>query len=292
MVYNTAKITCFQIQLSTFVFHVASSYLRATTTFFRLLVVFILDCHKFLNEREKLATSIRVGIVNVTRNPFDSVTVENITCKTGQRPYCGVDVEHIRAHHRAKRLALGGRMRGSSSKKKNDGKINNYSQYGTVELACESFSANITVHGANASLLESKLNHLRFLQKSGTLAIPLWDGHFIYSSFMLSAMKSVSYDFHEAPEPTQRPKPPTEPMQPIELDLKPLLYAGGAMLGLVLTCVLWKFIKHTWLLKKKKFTSINSDRIDLRDAQRQQEVRKAMEENNCTTYGEFLHKEL
>lgn len=234
-----------------------------------------------------MKNSLTKGIERLTGIPLDQVTVTGTSCTTGQRPYCGVDVAGIRAHHRAKRLAVGGRMKGKSKSKKG-AKDPSYTHRGsTIDLTCDSLSANITVHGKNVTSLEISINLLRHLQLNNSLVVPLWDGRVISSSFMLSAMNDASYSLHEAPTPKPKPLPPTEAMPPLEVDLKPMIYAGGALVGLISLCVLWKFIKHSWLLSRKKFTAINSDRMDAKKAQqlKQLKITEAMEENDRISHG-------
>ena len=251
-----------------------------------MLLVFVLECDRFTSFRDNLTNSLEKRINNLTSIPLGQITVSNTSCATGHQPYCGVDVESIRAHHRVRRLAVGGRMKGKT-KSKNDKQFNSYNSYriNTVKEKCNSLSANITVYGKNVTALEILLDLLRQLQLNNSLVIPLWDGSVIYSSFMLSAMDDASFSLHEAPTPTPRPPAATEGMPPIEVDLKPMMYAGVAIVGLITMCILWKFIKHSWLLSKKKFTPINSDRIDhKRDQQlKQLKIMEAMEENDRVT---------
>lgn len=263
------------------------------TRYFRILLVFVLECTQFSNEKDKLNNSLKQGINSLTGMPLDQVTVTDTSCTTGQRPYCGVDVPGIRAHHRAKRLAVGGRMKGKT--KKTSPKDNSYNSYRgtTVDLTCNSMSANMTMYGKNVTSLEISLDLLRQLQLNNSLVIPLWDGRVITSSFMLSAMEDTSYSLHEAPTPKPKPPPPTEDMPPLVVDLKPMIYAGAAFGGLITLCVLWKFIKHSWLLSRKRFTPINSDRVDRNKSQqltKQQKILEAMEENDRVSQGMCIHE--
>lgn len=258
--------------------------------------MFELECNQFSYEEDNLNTSLRQGINSLTGMPLDQVTVTDISCATGQRPYCGVDMEGIRAHHRAKRLAVGGRIRGSSKTKANS-KDNSHSSYqyqgSSIDARCESFSANITVSGKNATRLEMCLELLQQLQLNNSLDIPLWNGRVISSSFMLSAMDSASYSLHEAPTP--KILSPTEPgLPPLTVDIKPMIYAAAAFGGLITLCILWKFIKHSWLLSRKKFTPINSDRVDHKKSaqqlSKQQKIMQAMEENHRMPHGMCIHE--
>lgn len=173
-------------------------------------------------------------------------------------------------------------MKGSN-KKKNEKQFNyhNTDRYYMIEEDCDSLAANITIYGRNDTALELSLDLLRQLQVNSSLVFPLWDGTTIYSSFMLSAMYGDSYDLHEAPTPSPPPLPPTEGIPPIDMDLKPMIYAGASILGVVTLCVLWQLIKQSWLLSKKKFTPINSNRLDHKTDQqlKQLKIKEAMEEN-------------
>jgi len=258
--------------------------------------VFVLECDQFLNEEDNLHDSLKQGINSLTGLTVDQVTVTDTSCATGQRPYCGVDVDGIRAHHRAKRLAVGGRMKGKSKPKQNP-KDNSYSSYeyqgSSIDATCGSLSANMTVSGKNVTRLEMSLELLRQLQLNNSLDIPLWDGRVICSSFILSAMDGTSYSLHEAPTP--KPISPTTPgLPPLKVDIKPLIYAAAAFGGLITLCILWKFIKHSWLLSRKKFTPINSDRVDhKKSAQqltKQQKIMQAMEENDRMSHGMCIHE--
>ena len=265
------------------------------TRYFRILLVFVLECNQFSNEEDNLNNSLRQGINSLTGMPLDQVTVTDTSCATGQQPYCGVDVEGIRAHHRAKRLAVGGRMNGKTKTKQNP-KDNSHSSYqyqrSSTDVTCDSLSANITVSGQNVTRLEMPLHLLRQLQLNNSLDIPLWDGGVISSSFMLSAMDGTSYSLHEAPTP--KSLSPTEPGLPqLTVDIKPIIYAAAAFGGLITLCIVWKFIKHSWLLSRKKFTPINSDRVDhKKSAQqltKQQKIMLAMEENHRMPHGMCIH---
>lgn len=258
--------------------------------------MFVLECNQFSNEEDNLNNSLKQGINNLTGMPLDQVTVIDTSCVTGQRPYCGVDVEGIRAHHRAKRLAVGGRMKGKSKSKKNP-KDNSYdNSYGykgsSIDVTCDSLSANMTVYGKNVTSLEMSLDLLRQLQLNNSLDIPLWDRRVISSSFMLSAMDGTSYSLHEARTP--KSLSPTKGMPPLTVDLKPMIYAAAAFGGLITLCILWKFIKHSWLLSRKKFTPINSDRVDQKKSAqqltKQQKIMQAMEENDRMPHGMCIHE--
>lgn len=256
--------------------------------------MFILDCDQFSDEQDNLNVSLKQGLNSLTGMPLDQVTVTDTSCTTGQRPYCGVDVPGIRAHHRAKRLAVGGRMKGGKNRKKTS-KSNSYNSHSgsMIDVTCDSMSANITIYGKNITRLEITLDLLRQLQLNNSLVIPLWDGRDIFSSFMLSAMEDTSYSLHEAPSPEPKPLPPTDSMPPLVVDLTPMIYAAAAIGGLFTLCVLWKLLKHSWLLSRKKFTPINSDRMDPNKSQqltKQQKIRQAMEENDRTTHGMCIHK--
>ena len=261
--------------------------------------MFVLECNPFSNEGDDLNNSLKQGIKSLTGMPLGQVTVTDTSCNTGQRPYCGVDVEGIRAHHRAKRLAVGGRMNGKS-KNKNNPKDKSYNSYDSYEYqgnsndaTCDSLAANMTVYGKNVTHLEMSLELLRQLQLNNSLDIPLWDGRVISSLFMLSAMDGTSYSLHEAPIPS-KPYPPTEGMPPLTVDITPMIYAAAAFGGMITLCILWKFIKHSWLLSRKKFTPINSDRVDhKKSAQqltKQQKIMQAMEENDRVPHGMCRHE--
>lgn len=236
-----------------------------------------MECKQFDGHQNNLNNSLQQEIARLTSSPLGQISVKQTDCTTGQRPFCGVDVEKIREHHRARRL-VGGRMKGKSTKNKNNGGYNSYRE--TVDLTCEALSANITVSGQNLTLLEMSLDLLRHLQANNSLIVHLWDGQRVHSSFMLSAAEGSSYSLHEAPV-ARSPHPlPTESLPPLEVNLTPMIYAGAGILGLVCLCVLWKFIKHSWLLYRKRFTAINSDRVDHRKAQQLQRITEAMEEND------------
>ena len=257
------------------------------TRYYSVILVFVLECKQFSDDEKKLKTSLKQGIVSLTSIPLDRVTVKGINCATGPRPFCGVDVEDIRAHHRARRL-VGGRMKGKSSSKNKGGSINSYRQ--TIHLTCDALYANIKVYGRNLTLLQMSMELLRYLQSNNSLVIPLWDGRSIYSSFMLSAIDDMSYSLNKAPTTAPPPLPPTESMSPLEVDLTPMIYAGASIVGLIAMCVLWKFIKHSWLLYRKRFTPINSDRVDHKKAQQRQRIMEAMEENDCRSHGKSINR--
>ena len=244
--------------------------------------MFLLECKQFDDHRDSLNNSLQQGIARLTSIPLGQISVKEIDCTTGQRPFCGVDVEKIRAHHRARRL-VGGRMKGKNTKNKYNGRQRSYRE--TIDLTCEALSANITVFGQDFTLLKMSLGLLSHLQANNSLIIPLWDGRSIYSSFMLSAIEESSYSLHEAPTVKSPYSLPTEDMPPLELNLTPMIYAGAAILGLVFLCILWKFIKHSWLLYRKKFTAINSDRVDHKKAHQLQRMMEAMEENDPPSHG-------
>ena len=266
------------------------------TRYFRIVLVFLLECNQFSNREGNLNDSLKKGIKSLIGMPLDQVTITDTSCTTGQRPYCGVDVESIWARHRVKRLTVGGTMKGKSKTKQNL-KDNSYSSYeyqrSSTDVTCGSLSANVTVSGKNATRLEMSLELLRQLQLNNSLDIPLWDGRVICSSFMLSAMDGTSYSLQEAP--TTKPLSSTTPGLPaLTVDIKPIIYAAAAFGGLITLCILWKFIKHSWLLSRKKFTPINSDRVDhKKSAQqltRQQKIMQAMEENDRMPRGMCIHE--
>lgn len=247
--------------------------------------MFILDCHQFLDNQQQLRVSLKQGIASLSRIPLEQVTAY-VSCSTGHRPYCGVDVENIKAHHhRAKRL-VGGRMKGKSPKKNNEQKSQN-SYREPSYLTCTGLAANITVEGKNLTKLETSLGLLRHLLSNNSLVIPLRDGRRLHPSFMSSAVKGSSYSLQQA-QATDQPSTPTDELPPIEVDLKPLFYALGGILGLIFLCVFWKFLKHSWLLYKRKFTPINSDRVDHKKVQQLQRIMEAMEENDSKSVGRCI----
>ena len=246
--------------------------------------MFIWDCDQYSGNEQQLRVSLEQGIASLSRIPLEQVTAY-VACSTGHWPYCGVDVDNIQAHHRAKRL-VGGRMRGKSSKKNNEQKSQN-SYREPSYLTCTGLAANITVKGKNLTKLETSLGLLRHLLSNNSLVIPLWDGRSIHPSFMLSAVEGSSYSLYQAPA-TDQPSTPTNELPPIEVDLKPLFYALGGILGLIFLCVFWKFLKHSWLLYRRKFTSINSDRVDHKKVQQLQRIMEAMEENDSKPIGRCI----
>ena len=246
--------------------------------------MFIRDCHQFLGNKQQLRVSLKQGIASLSGIPLVQVTAY-VSCSTGHWPYCGVDVENIKAHHRAKRF-VGGRMKGKSSKKNNEQKSQN-SYREPSYLTCTGLAANITVEGKNLTELETSLGLLRHLLSNNSLVIPLWDGRSIHPSFMLSAVEGSSYRLQQAPA-TEQPSTPTNELPPIEVDLKPLFYALGGILGLIFLCVFWKFLKHSWLLYRRKFTPINSDRVDHKKVQQLQRIMEAMEENDSKPIGRCI----
>lgn len=241
--------------------------------------MFLLECKQLNDDNENLKISLEQGIARLTRLPLESIKVNESNCMTGQRPYCGVDVDTIRAHQRARRL-MSGRFSGKRTKNKNK-ESSSYSLYHrNIDLTCEALSANITVSGKNLTLLKMSLDLLKHLQANNSLIIPLWDERVLYSSFMLSAIDGSSYSLHEAPETEPPPPLPTKNVPPLEVNLTPMIYAGASIVGLITLCVLWKFIKHSWLLYRKRFTPINSDRVDRKKVLQRQRIMEAMEENH------------
>lgn len=269
-----------------FSFFTAPPIPTVPTFYYKVILVFILECNQYSGNEQRLRDSLKKGIASLSRIPLVQVTVKaNIACSTGHWPYCGVDVEIIQAHHRAKRL-VGGRMKGKSSKKNNEQKSQN-SYRGSNYLTCTGLAANITVEGRNLTKLETSLGLLRHLLSNNSLVIPLWDGTSIHPSFMLSAVEGSSYSLHQAPA-TDQPSAPTNELPPIEVDLKPLFYALGGIVGLVFLCVFWKFLKHSWLLYRRKFTPINSDRVDHKKVQQLRQIMEAMEENDSKSIGRCI----
>lgn len=254
------------------------------TLYYKVILVFIWDCDQYSGNKQQLRVSLEQGIASLSRIPLEQVTAY-VACSTGHWPYCGVDVDNIQAHHRAKRL-VGGRMRGKSSKKNNEQKSQN-SYREPSYLTCTGLAANITVKGKNLTKLETSLGLLRHLLSNNSLVIPLWDGRSIHPSFMLSAVEGSSYSLYQAPA-TYQPSTPTNELPPIEVDLKPLFYALGGILGLIFLCVFWKFLKHSWLLYRRKFTPINSDRVDHKKVQQLQRIMEAMEENDSKPIGRCI----
>ena len=268
----------------TFSFFTAPPATTVPTLYYKVILVFIRDCDQYSGNEQQLRVYLEQGIASLSRIPLVQVTA-NIACSTGHWPYCGVDVETIKAHHRAKRLA-GGRMKGKSPKKNNEQKSQN-SYREPSYLTCTGLAANITVEGKNLTKLETSLGLLRHLLSNNSLVIPLWDGRSIHPSFMLSAVEGSSYSLHQAPA-TDQPLAPTNELPPIEVDLKPLFYALGGILGLIFLCVFWKFLKHSWLLYRRKFTPINSDRVDQKNVQQLQRIMEAMEENDSKPIGRCI----
>lgn len=275
-------------KLFSFSFFTAPTATTVPTLYYKVILVFILDCHQFLSNEQQLRDSLEQGIESLFRIPLVNVTA-NIACSTGHWPYCGVDVENIQAHHRAKRL-VGGRMKGKSPKTNNEQKSRN-SYREPSYLTCTGLAANITVEGKNLTKLETSLGLLRHLLSNNSFVIPLRDGRSIHPSFMLSAVQGSSYSLHQAPA-TDQPSTPTNELPPIEVDLKPLFYALGGILGLIFLCVFWKFLKHSWLLYRRKFTPINSDRVDHKKVQQLQRITEAMEENDSKSIGRYIMRKL
>ncbi|XP_068700512.1 uncharacterized protein [Montipora foliosa] len=259
----------------------ASPNIVLPTTYFRIIMIFLVECKK-LERNNDLKSSLTRAIVRWTGFPLERVTVKAINCTTGQQPFCGVDVENLKMHARKKR-AVGGRMKGTNTKKKKNNKVSSFSSYDAIDLTCEAILTDIKVSGKNLSLLERALNLLRHLQENNSLSFILQDGQVFYSSFMLSAVDGSMFSYHQAPTTEVPPLPPTYNTEPLTIDLMPLIYAAGSILGLVTLCVVWQFIKHSWLLYRKRFTPINSDRVDHKKVKRLQLIREAMEENDIPT---------
>ena len=241
---------------------------------------FFLKCKQLNDNNDNLKIYLEKGIARLTRLPLESIKVIETNCTNGQRPYCGVDVETIRAHQRARR-SVSGRVKGKSTKNQKKEGSSNLLYFGNIDLTCEALSANITVSGKNLTLLKMSLDLLRHLQANNSLIIPLWDRRILYSSFMLSAIDGSSYSLHKAPKTEPPAHLPTKSVPPLEVNLTPMIYAGASIVGLITLCVLWKFIKHSWLLYRKKFTPINSDRVDHKKVLQRQRIMEAMEENHC-----------
>ena len=242
------------------------------------------------DNKEDLKNSLSRAMERWTNFPRQKITVKAINCTTGPQPFCGMDIENFKAYHRARRLVSGGRTRGTGSKsKKNKGR--SFSTNNVVDPKCEAVLADVSVSEKNLSLILNSLDLLRRLQESDSLVVSLQDEQLIYSSYLLSAVDGSTFSFNQAPTTEPPLPPPTENSSPLTVNLMPLIYAGGGIIGLVTLCVVWKFIKHSWLLHRKKFTAINSDRVDHEKAKRLQKIMEAMEENDAQTQGEERDRE-
>lgn len=232
------------------------------------------------DNKDDLKSSLSRAMEGWTNFSRQNVNVKAINCTTGPRPFCGMEVENFKAYHRATRL-----VRGTGSKSKQN-KGRPFSTNDVIDPKCEAVLADVSVSEKNLSLILKSRDLLRQLQVNDSLVVSLQDEQLIYSSYLLSAVDGSTFSFNQAPTTEPPPPPPTENSSPLSVNLMPLLYAGGGIIGLVALCVVWKFVKHSWLLHRKKFTAINSDRVDHEKAKRLQKIMEAMEENDTQTQGE------
>ena len=272
------------------IFFTAPPPIVQPSRYLRAILIFVMECKQVKDNENDVKNSLVRAIAGWTNFPRQKVTVKAINCTTGQQPFCGVDVENFKAHHRARRL-VSGRTRGTGSKNKNK-KGKSFSINNVVDLKCEAVLADVSVTSKNLSLILKSLDSLRHLQENNSLIVSLQDEQLIHSSYLLSAVDGSLFSFNQAPTTEPPPPPPKEDSSPLTVNLMPLIYAGGSIIGLVTLCVVWKFIKHSWLLYRKKFTAINSDRVDHKKAKRLQKIMEAMEENDTPTQGEFWDREI
>lgn len=264
-----------------------SSTVTPTTTsappsveYVRLLVIFFEKCSEYVKEKEKFAESFRYSVGNLTQLDYDRIQVDDVNCSTGAKPYCGIEVDNIHKHSRARRAVGGGRGRGSSGNNKKKDKIDSNffaGYYYNQEPDCDGLAVNVSLKPPTNDLtlnktLELMLSHLH----NRTFDISVYDGSYLTVELILAAEKGNSFRLYTAPKP---PLPdrffPTRVMPPLETDWRPLIFTAGSIIGLVVLYVFIRLIKHSIFLRMKKFTKINSNKTTKKKLVKVQEEKKS-----------------
>ncbi|XP_001633509.2 uncharacterized protein LOC5513265 isoform X1 [Nematostella vectensis] len=252
----------------------AISTTSAPANYAKIVVAFVFEgC--FSRNTSLASQRLIDAIGQLTSTSRSYIDVTKSTCVSGVQSNCGVDTSIVdSSSHRARRAVGGGRARGSSSddSKKKDSSSNSYSttlQYFTKTLPedksvpCESLVINATIWEAGGKNIEDVIKQVVDSVKNGSLGIQL-PSEIFKATFIIFATKNSSYELHVSPYIYKPPIPTARSIPPLTTNLKPLIYTGGAVLGLISLCVIYQLVKQTFLLRRKKFTDINSDRVNSR----------------------------
>jgi hypothetical protein len=120
--------------------------------------------------------------------------------------------------------------------------------------------------------------------KNGTFFVPLWDASKIKAHFLLSAtLYNSSYVLHRGPYAfVESPSAsPTKKVAAIHTNLWPLIYSGIGVFSLIALCIIWQCLKQSYLLRKKKYTDINSNRVN----SRKRKIQEAMANQEISEKG-------
>lgn len=140
--------------------------------------------------------------------------------------------------------------------------------------------ANFTITKDASKSLASTIKMITDSVIRGKFELKLWDGSQLKASFMLSKLANSSFVFHRGPEEVSTDTP-TKLVPPIHTNLWPLIYSGIGVFSLIALCILWQCCKQSYLLRKKKYTDINSNRINTR----KKKLQDAMANQESTEIG-------
>ena len=188
----------------------------------------------------------------------------NILSFIGPKPYCGIQLESIHKHSRARRAVGGGRGRGGGTNKKQNSEIDSQffkDYYNMQEPDCEGLVVNATMklpeRATMNQTLELMISHLH----NRTFNIEVYDGSILTAELMLAAEKGLHFSRYKAPPlPTFYPTMAPKDLPPLKTDLRPLIFTAGSILALVTLYVVIRLIKHSVFLRMNKFTKINSNK--------------------------------
>lgn len=221
-----------------------------------LVAIFILnqDITTYSSHTEKLSLSFRYAVGNLTNTDNSLTHVAQPTFHSGVYPYCGFQVTSY----------------------VNSPNIN------SNQGQCSSMVINATIK-KDDSISRSLANTIKLITDSvnnGNFELKLWDGSQIKASFLLSKLYNSSYVFHRGHYEVSTDFP-TKAVPPIHTNLWPLIYSAIGVFSLIALCIMWQCCKQSYLLRKKKYTDINSNRVN----SRKKKLQEAMSNQESTEKG-------
>lgn len=232
-------------------YHKFSVYISATqapqdTAILR--VALRADCNKYINQKPQVTSSFKQSLAIITDTVIDVI---NITCSNGLEPFCGVDISGLNTQGQA---------------------------MGYVK--CDAMLIMATFK-STPSKLRTQVAKLQTWTQLGNFTVKLWDGALLKVSFVISKYSNTSYVLYKGPIKLSTTQTPPKTVSPIVTNLWPLIYSGIGVGSFIFLCIVYQCLKQSYYLRRRKFTNINSNRIN----SRKKKVDEAMENKEVSIRG-------
>lgn len=208
----------------------------------------ITNCPTYITQKSQMTSSFKQSIDVIANATTDVI---NITCSNGLEPFCGVDTSSLNTQ----------------------GQAMGYVKCGVMLIMGTMKSTPLN--------LRTQVAKLQKWTQAGNLTIKLWNNVLIKVPFIVSKFSNTSYVLHKGPLELSTTQPPPKTVAPIVTNLWPLIYSGIGMGSFILLCIVYQCLKQSYYLRRKKFTNINSNRIN----SRKKKVDEAMENKDTASNG-------